>query len=88
MFNKIIGAVVATTMLASTGFLCARTIVGNNAIFAYRPSRKRLKHAQTQRLAQVWAYLLRRAHADEYLHIAINWIARYSGDLLVLHRWK
>ena len=34
MFNKIIGAVVATTMLASTGFLCARTIVGNNAIFA------------------------------------------------------
>jgi hypothetical protein len=45
----------------------------------YRPSRKRLKHAQTQRLAQVWAYLLRRAHADEYLHIAINRIARYTG---------
>jgi hypothetical protein len=48
----------------------------------YRPSRKRLKHAQTQRLAQAWAYLLRRAHADEYLHIAMNSIARYSGDLV------
>ena len=34
VFHRIIGAVAAATMLASTGFLCARTIVGNNAIFA------------------------------------------------------